>query len=168
MKAQKHVLPMVRSNTIFAEKVVSKNATKSDLPDLNERSILSKIGGGKLEKSKIKLEIYEGDPFGCSCCGPGPMLSSPSASEKLRLMLVERNQIVEKLAKEFKETVEMKREIISQKRSDYSEYVRKLSFDEKSLPYVFINGEIVIAGRFPTYEEFVTLLKSHLKKQAIG
>jgi hypothetical protein len=118
-----------------------------------------------MEANKVKLEIFEGDPFGSACCGPGS-LSSPDAQKKLRQMLVERNQIAEKLSKEFRATVQVKREIISQKRFDYPEYVRKLVFDGKPLPYIFINGEAVATGKFPTYEEFVTLLKPHLKNAA--
>jgi len=118
-----------------------------------------------MEKNKVKLEIFEGDPFGSTCCGPGP-LSSPDAVKKLQQMLIERNQIAEKLSKEFKNTVQVEREIISQKRSDYPEHVRKLLFDGKPLPYIFINCEAVITGKFPTYEEFATLLKPHLKNEA--
>ena len=115
-----------------------------------------------MEKIKVKLEIFEGDPFGSACCGPGPLSSSPNAVEKLRVMLIERNEIAEKLSKEFRDTVQVEREIISQKRFDYPEYVRKLVFDGKPLPYIFINGEAVATGRFPTYEEFVTLLKPYV------
>jgi len=118
-----------------------------------------------MEKSKIKLEIFEGDPFGGACCGPGPRISSLEAVERLRQMLTERGQIVEKLSKEFKDVVQVEREIISQKRWDYPEYVRRLMFDGKPLPYIFINGEAVAIGKFPTYEEFVTLLKPHLSEK---
>ena len=116
-------------------------------------------------KNKIKLEIFEGDPFGSACCGSSP-INSPNAVKKLRQMLIERNQITEKLSKEFTGTVQVEREIISQKRWDYPEYVRKLMFDEKPLPYIFIDGEAVITGKFPTYEEFATLLKPYLKSEA--
>ncbi len=121
------------------------------------------IMGDELEKSKIKIEIFEGDPFGSACCGPGPRITSIEQVEKLRQMLTERNQTVEKLSKEFKDTVQVEREIISQKRWDYPEYVRKLESEGKPLPYIFINGEAVLIGRFPTYEEFVTMLKPHLE-----
>lgn len=116
-----------------------------------------------MEKSKVKIEIFEGDPFGSACCGPGPRISSLEAAEKLRQMLTERNQIVEKLSKEFKDAVQVEREIISQKRWDYPEYVRRLMSEGKSLPYIFLNGEAIAVGKFPTYEEFVTLLKPHLE-----
>ena len=119
-----------------------------------------------MEKKKIKLEIFEGDPFGTACCGPGPLLSSPNAVEKLRLILIERNEIAEKLSKEFRDTVQIEREIISQKRFDYPEYVIKLVSDGRPLPYIFIDSEAVATGNFPTYEEFVTLLKPHLKNEA--
>jgi hypothetical protein len=116
-----------------------------------------------MEKSKIRLEIYEGDPFGSTCCGPGPRITSPGAAEKFRQMLTERNQTVEKLSREFRDVVDVEREIMSQKRWGYPEYVRKLESEGKPLPYIFINGEPVVIGKFPTYEEFVTLLKPHLK-----
>jgi hypothetical protein len=43
-----------------------------------------------MQKDKIKVEIFEGDPFGGACCGPGPQVSSLEAVEKLRQMLTER------------------------------------------------------------------------------
>ena len=115
-----------------------------------------------MEKSKVRLEIYEGDPFGSTCCGPGPRITSPETAEKFRQMLTERNQTVEKLSREFRDVVQVEREIISQKRWDYPEYVRKLESEGKPLPYVFVNGEPVAIGKFPTYEEFMALLKPHL------
>lgn len=116
-----------------------------------------------MEKSKVKLEIYEGDPFGSTCCGPGPRITSLEAAEKFRQMLTERNQTVEKLSKEFRD-IEVERETLSQKRhDDYPDYVRRLMFEGKPLPYIFINGEAVLIGKFPTYEEIVALLKPHLK-----
>lgn len=116
-----------------------------------------------MEKNKVRLEIYEGDPFGSACCGPGPRITSLEAAEKLRQMLTERNQTVEKLSRELHNVVQVEREILSQKRHDYPEYVRSLMFDNKPLPYIFINGEAVVIGKFPTYDEFVTLLKPHLE-----
>jgi len=114
-----------------------------------------------MEDDKVRIEIYEGDPFGGACCGP-PRITSPEAAEKLRNMLTERSLIVQRLSEEFKDAITIKREIISQKRWDYPEYVRRLMFDSKPLPYIFINGEAVITGKFPSYEEFVTLLKPHV------
>jgi len=116
----------------------------------------------KMEKRKIKLEIYEGDPFGSTCCGPGPQITSLEAAEKFRQMLTQRNETVEKLSKEFREVVEIERTIVTPKRWDYPDYVRKLDHEDKPLPYIFINGEAVLTGKFPTYEEFVALLKSRL------
>lgn len=115
-----------------------------------------------MEKNKVRLEIYEGDPFGSACCGPGPRITSLEAAEKLRQMLTERNNIVEKLSREFKDTVQIEREILSQKRHDYPDHVRRVMFDNQPLPYIFINGEAVVIGKFPTYEEFVMLLEAHL------
>jgi len=109
-----------------------------------------------MKKGKLKIEIYEGDPFGGACCGP--RITSPQTVEKLQKMLTERSEIVERLQNEFKDKVDVKREIISAKRWDYPEYVRRLRVDNKPLPYVFLNGETVAVGKFPSYEEFVTLL----------
>ncbi len=111
-----------------------------------------------MEKGKLKIEIYEGDPFGGACCGP--RITSPQAVEKLRKMLTERSQIVRRLQNEFKNKVHVERETISAKRWDYPEYVRRLRVNNKPLPYVFLSGEAVAIGKFPSYEEFVTLLKS--------
>ncbi|MDH5437921.1 MAG: hypothetical protein OEX76_03360 [Candidatus Bathyarchaeota archaeon] len=111
-----------------------------------------------MEKSKLKIEIYEGDPFRGACCGP--RITSLKAVERLQGMLSERSQIVERLQNEFKGKVHVEREIISTKRRDYPEYVRSLRANNKPLPYVFLNGEAVAIGKFPSYEEFVILLKS--------
>ncbi|MEM2917492.1 MAG: hypothetical protein QXN63_03960 [Candidatus Bathyarchaeia archaeon] len=67
-----------------------------------------------MDKNKIKLEIFEGDPFGSVCCGPGPRIGS-SEAERLRRMLMERSQIVERLSQEFGSEVHIRREIISEK-----------------------------------------------------
>jgi hypothetical protein len=118
-----------------------------------------------MEKVKVKLEIYEDDPFGSTCCGPGPRVTSLAAVEKLRKMLEERGQIVKKLSEEYKGNVTIKRDTISQKRSDYPEYVMKLMLDSKPAPYIFINEEPIIIGKFPSYEEFTTLLKASLANE---
>jgi hypothetical protein len=115
-----------------------------------------------VEKNKIKIEIYEGDPFGGACCGPGPRVTSIAAVEKLRKMLEERNEIVKRVSEEYKDSVTIKRDTINQKRWDYPEYVIKLMSENKPVPYVFINRELVIAGKFPSYEEFTALLKTRL------
>jgi hypothetical protein len=119
-----------------------------------------------MEKSKIKLEIYEGDPFGSTCCGPGPRIASLEAAEKLRQMLIERNQTVEKLSKEFREVVQIERTMVTTKRWDYPDYVRKLDHQGKPLPYIFIDGQAVLTGKFPTYEEFVKMLKPYIEGSA--
>ena len=118
-----------------------------------------------MERNKVMMEIYEGDPFGSTCCGPGPRLTSSAAVEALRKMLEERSEIVKKLSEEYKDSVTIKRDTINQKRCDYPEHVMKLMLDSKPTPYVFIDGEPVIAGKFPSYEEFTTLLKASLKNE---
>jgi len=114
-----------------------------------------------MKEDTVKIEIYEGDPFK-GCCGPG--IASVATIEKLRNMLVERNHIVKRLRNELKDQVEVEREIISRRRWDYPGYVRKLLAENKPLPYIFFNGEAVSIGKFPSYEEFQTLLKPYFKK----
>ncbi len=118
-----------------------------------------------MEKVRIKLEIYEDDPFGSTCCGPGPRVTSLAAVEKLRKMLEERSEIVKKLSEEYKDSVTISRDFISQKRGDYPEYVMKLVLDSKPTPYIFVDREPAIIGKFPPYEEFTALLKAHLKSE---
>jgi len=118
-----------------------------------------------MEKGKVRVEIYEDDPFGSTCCGPGPRVTSVAAVEKLRKMLEERSDIVTKLSEEYKNSAIVKRDYINQKRSDYPHYVVKLMIDSKPTPYIFINGDPVIVGKFPSYEEFSTLLNARLKNE---
>ena len=118
-----------------------------------------------MERAKLKLEIYEDDPFGSTCCGSGPRITSPAAVEKLRKRLEERSEITKKLSEENKDSVTIKRDTINQKRSDYPEYVIRLMLDSKPTPYVFIDGKPVVIGKFPSYEEFTTLLKANLRNE---
>ena len=118
-----------------------------------------------MEKVKVRVEIYEDDPFGSTCCGPGPRVTSVAAVEKLRKMLEERSDIVTKLSEEYKNSATIKRDTINQKRSDYPQYVTKLMIDSKPTPYIFINGDPVIVGKFPSYEELATLLKARLRNE---
>ena len=118
-----------------------------------------------MEKVKVRLEIYEDDPFGSTCCGAGPRVASLAAVEKLRRMLEERSEIVKKLSEEYKDNVTIKRDTLNQKRSDYPVYVMKLMLDSKLAPYIFIDGESAIVGKFPSYEEFTTLLKASLRNE---
>jgi len=118
-----------------------------------------------MEKDKIRIEIYEGDPFGGTCCGPGLRVTSFAAVEKLRKMLEERSEIVKKLSEKYKDCVTVKRDTINHKRWDYPEYVMRLMSDDKPVPYVFINEEPVVIGKFPSYEEFAALLKDRLGQE---
>jgi hypothetical protein len=83
-------------------------------------------------------------------------------------MLTKRNETLRRLEQEFRETLEVSRDIVSTRRglTSYPAHVRK-ALSEKglgSLPYIFIDEEPVSFGHFPTYEEFLTLLSSHLEK----
>jgi Fe-S oxidoreductase len=99
-----------------------------------------------MERSKIRIEIYEDNPFGSTCCGPGPRVTS-AAAEKLRRMLERRSEIVKQLAEEYPDSVTIRRDTLNQRRSDYPEYVMKLLSDSKPAPYIFIDEEPVLIGR---------------------
>jgi hypothetical protein len=111
---------------------------------------------------KIKVEIYEGDPFS-GCCGPS--IASSSSAEKLRAMLVERNKTVEALKEEFNEKIEVEREIVSsRKRYDvYPQHILKLLRADTKMPFIVINGQLVSEGIFPSYEDFRQLVVEHTK-----
>jgi len=111
-----------------------------------------------MESNKLILEIYQGDPFSGACCGPGT--SSPDSLEKLRKMLTERSQILKKLQEAFEDEIFLKSEIVSPKRWNYPEHVRRLMAENLPLPYIFINEQTATIGRFPSYQEFLSLIQS--------
>jgi len=115
-----------------------------------------------MEKNKVKIEIYEGDPFK-GCCGPG--ISSVATVESLRKMLMERNETVKTLREEFKEKVEIEREIVSsRKRYDmYPPHVCKLLMAGTRVPFIVINGQLVLEGAFPSLNEFRQFISEHIK-----
>lgn len=112
---------------------------------------------------KVKVEIYEADPFSGCCCGP--VMSSPQASEKLMKLLAERNEIVRRLEEEFGEEIEIEREIVSSRRppNSYPQHVRKLIASNTSLPFVLINEQLRVEGNFPSFEEFKRLIDAREK-----
>lgn len=114
------------------------------------------------------MEVYEGDPFEASCCGPVRM--SEESVEKLRRMLIERNETLRKLREKFSGALDIERDIVSSRRGlmKYPEHVRNVLSERgwNSLPYVFVEGRLVSAGKFPSYEEFLVLLKPYLQNAA--
>ncbi len=115
-----------------------------------------------MSKGKTKVEIYEGDPFS-GCCGPS--MASPSSAENLRAMLVERNKTVKALKEEFKEQIEVEREIVSSRKKfdAYPQHILKLLRAETKMPFIVINGQLVSEGVFPSYEDFRQLVVEHIK-----
>lgn len=118
-------------------------------------------------KDKVRVEIYEGDPF-TGCCGPG--MASPSAVEKLRKMLMERNETVKTLREEFKEQVEIEREIVSSRRQYdmYPPHICALLKVGTQVPFIIINGQLVLKGAFPSLEDFRKLISEHIKRPNQG
>lgn len=119
--------------------------------------------------AKIKLEIYEDDPFEGSCCAT--VRSSKGSVDQLRRMLIERNEILRKLDQEFRGTIEVSRDIVSTRRGlvTYPEHLQR-ALSEKglgSLPHIFLEGKLVSTGKFPTYEEFLALLNAHLRPSGL-
>jgi hypothetical protein len=115
-----------------------------------------------MSKAKVKVEIYEGDPF-TGCCGPG--IASIDAIERLRKMLIERNETVNALKQEFKEQLEIEREIVSSRRSydTYPSHIYKLLSAGTRVPFIVINGQLVLDGTFPSLEDFRNLINKHIQ-----
>jgi hypothetical protein len=113
--------------------------------------------------SRVKVEIYEGDPFSDGCCGPG--IGSVQAAMKLRKMLSEREDIVTRLRGEFKENLEITREIVSARKSldNYPTYAKEFISAGASLPFILVNETLAVKGRFPSFEELRQLITEHLK-----
>ena len=111
---------------------------------------------------KVKIGIFEGDPF-TGCCGLG--IGSVDEIEKLRRMLTEREETVKKLMEEFQGKVEIEREIVNRRRSpsDYPQQVRKALFEGVKLPFILIDGEIVLKGAFPSLDDFKQIISRHIR-----
>lgn len=120
-----------------------------------------------MSKDKVIVEIYEGDPF-TGCCGPG--IASKDAIEGLRKMLMERNGTVKALREEFKEQIEIERQIVSsRKRYDmYPPHVSKLLLSRTHVPFILINGLLVSEGTFPSLKDFRQLISRHLENPLRG
>ena len=119
--------------------------------------------------NKIKLEIYEGDPFEGSCCGP--KRATEESIDELRRMLTQTNETVKKIEEKFRETIQISRDIISTRRNlaSYPKHVRETLSEKgwKALPYIFIDGQLVSTSGFPSYEDLLTWLgpkNSNLQK----
>ena len=115
-----------------------------------------------MSKGKIRVEIYEGDPFS-GCCGP--VMASPSSAENLRKILIERNEIIKALKEEFKEQIEVDREIVGNRRQydGYPQHVLKLLRADTKMPFILINGQLVSEGIFPPYDDFKQLVLRYIK-----
>jgi uncharacterized protein related to proFAR isomerase len=117
--------------------------------------------GFQMKNNKIKLEIYEGDPLEGSCCGP--RRASEESVEELRRTLIQRNETVKKIEEKFRETIQVSRDIISNRRNSasYPERVRETLSEKgwKALPYIFIDGQLVSTSSFPSYARFLTWLE---------
>jgi len=116
-----------------------------------------------MSKGKIKVEIYEGDPFS-GCCGP--VMASPGSAGNLRKMLIERNKTVEMLKEEFKDQIEVNREIVGRRRlyDTYPQYALKFLKEDTKMPFILINGQLVSEGIFPPYDDFKQLVLNHIKE----
>jgi hypothetical protein len=115
-----------------------------------------------MPKDRLRVEIYEGDPF-TGCCGPG--MTSRAAVERTRKMLVERNETVKALKEEFKEQVEIEREILSSRRraESYPRHVWNHLGGRTRVPFIMMNGQLVLEGAFPSLEDFRGLIEEHIR-----
>lgn len=124
----------------------------------------------RAQGSKVRVEVYEEDPFEGSCCGPNRI--SEESAEELRRSLIERSEILTKLLEKFHGMIELCREVVSTRRGlmNYPEHVRTALSERgrDSLPLIFVEGKLVSAGSFPSYEELLALLVHHLEGTATG
>ena len=116
-------------------------------------------------REKVRIEIYEGNPF-TGCCGPGVISAN---SDEMMKMLVERNKIVKALEKEFKNQIDVERVIVSSRRpySTYPSHVYKLLMARTRMPFVLINGELASEGEFFSYSAFKKLIVDHINRPII-
>jgi len=112
-------------------------------------------------KDKVRVEIYEGDPF-TGCCGPG--MTSPSAIEKMRKTFQERNETVKALKEEFRGKIEIDREIVGNRRpyNTYPPHIYKLLVARTRVPLILINGQLVAEGTFLSLEDFRQVIREHI------
>ncbi len=117
-----------------------------------------------MKTEKAIVEIYEGDPFK-GCCGPG--VATEEDVKKMRMMLIERNEIVKTLREEFKDKIEIERDVISSRRplNTYPRQVQRLLSAGVRVPFVIIDGELAIEGRFPSLEEFRRIVNEYVGKR---
>jgi len=69
------------------------------------------------------------------------------------------------LERELGNFIEIERNIVKLNRFDLPEHVRQTIIDEgyNSLPFIFINGNKVLSDKFPSYDEFKSLLKPYIE-----
>ena len=111
----------------------------------------------------MKLELYIEDPMagGCGC----------HSSIKDRMALVNRirseAQIWEK-AKKSHQGNEFIRTVLSQKVpvSNYPEYVKNCLKEDVSLPFIFIDEQLIHNGTYPSEAEFNELIRGRINKKA--
>jgi hypothetical protein len=112
--------------------------------------------GHKLTIQKVQIEIFEGDPFTCSCAAPRPV--SEEEADAFRKELIRRSRIIKEVQRNFSDVAEIRRDVVTSRRPSYPTYVRKAIAEGRPLPYLFANGELVSCGRFPEREELVALI----------
>lgn len=112
-----------------------------------------------IPKKKL-LEIYEGDPFEASCCGPGK--NDPTAASQIRTMLIERKAIVDQILHEFGDRIRIERQFINPKVTNYPDYIDRILFMNAKLPLFILNKELIHSGQFPTIDELRELIRIKL------
>ena len=120
-------------------------------------------------KEMIFVEVWEADPFGSSCCGIGSRILSKSEAEQFVKSIREIESFFKQVDDDYKDSIKLKRELVTSKKFDYPSYVLELKNVGFPLPYFFLDGKPAFIGRIPKYEEFASKLeeKGVIKKEQI-
>lgn len=81
-------------------------------------------------------------------------------------MLMERNSTVKALKEEFKEQIDIERDIVGNRRryGTYPPHVSKLLLAGVRVPFIVINCQLALEGVFPSLEDFRELISEHVNR----
>lgn len=109
---------------------------------------------------KIQIEIYESDPFTCSCTAPKRV--SDKEADAFRDDLIKRSRIVKEILRDRSNVAMVRRDVVTTRRAEYPPYVRKAIAEGRPLPFLFADDELLSCGRFPEREELLKVIDDRI------